>query len=249
MPQEQVEEYLEAIFDIAGKDGIAKTSDVASRLDKSPASVTEIFISMDKTGLVIYTPYKGVTLTEKGLHEAEKIKRKHRLLEVLLVNHLRVRCKKVHEEACKMEHSISDDIGNAICRLLEAPARCPSGELIFPCDKAVETCNECETAGDSSTTLRSRNVVPITDLEPSEKGTIAFLRGSKNIVQRLCDLGLTPRTEVVLLRKTPMGGPIELSVRKTKLAIGHDIADNIFIEAPSGVRHGRWRRRIRGNKT
>jgi DtxR family Mn-dependent transcriptional regulator len=52
------------------------------------------------------------------------------------------------------------------------------------------------------------------------------------VVQRLSDLGLTLGTTVSLLKKTPMGGPVEILVRRTKLAIDHAIAENIFIESP-----------------
>jgi DtxR family Mn-dependent transcriptional regulator len=71
--------------------------------------------------------------------------------------------------------------------------------------------------------------VPITDLEPCEKGIIKFLRGNQKIVQRLSDLGLTLHTEIELLRKTPMNGPIEVCIRRTNLAIAREIADNIFV--------------------
>ncbi len=232
MPKEQVEEYIEAIFDIAGKGGTAKTSEVAKRLQNAPASVTEVFQNMAHSGLVKYEPYKGVSLTEKGLEAAMKIKRKHRLLEVFLSKILHIDPDKVHEEACRMEHAISDEVGDAICRLLNAPARCPGGKLIYPCEKGIDTCDKCEeAAADNDTSAVQRKVVPITDLKPCQKGSIALLRGSRKVIQRLSDLGLTPGTEVTLIRKTPMGGPIELSVRRTTLAVGHDIADNIFVEA------------------
>lgn len=90
MPREQVEEYIEAIFDIAGKNGTAKTTDVAKRLKNAPASVTEVFRSLADSGLVRYEPYRGARLTEKGLSSARKIKRKHRLLEVFLAKILRI---------------------------------------------------------------------------------------------------------------------------------------------------------------
>ncbi len=234
MPKEQVEEYIEAIFDIAGKNGTAKTTDVAKRLQNAPASVTEVFRSLADSGLVRYEPYRGATLTEKGLSSARKIKRKHRLLEVFLAKILRIDPQKIHEEACKMEHSISDEVGDAICKMLNAPARCPGGKLIYPCDKMIATCNEClkaNDAADKAASVMQRKIVPITDLKPGQKGIIALLRGSKKVIQRLSDLGLTPRTEVILMRKTPLGGPIELCVRRTTLALGYEIADNIFIEA------------------
>jgi DtxR family Mn-dependent transcriptional regulator len=230
MGQEQIDEYIEAIFDIAEKDGTAKTTDVAKKLKNTPASVTEVFQNLATGGLVHYEPYKGVSLTQKGLEEAKKIKRKHRLLEVLLSKTLHVPCEKVHEEACRMEHSVSDEVGNAICRLLGAPCRCPGGQMIYPCNQAVETCNECEVIRGEHPVLRKENVVPLTELKPSQKGIISFIRGRRKVIQRLCDLGLTPRTEVVLIRKAPRGGPIELLVRRTNLAIGVEIADTIFVE-------------------
>lgn len=233
MPREEVEEYIEAIFDIAGKDGIAKTTEVAKKLNNSPASVTEVFQSIAQRGLVQYEPYKGVYLTEKGYETAMKIKRKHRLLEVFLSDILHIDQDKVHDEACRMEHCISDQVGDAICKLLEAPARCPDGKLIYPCQKGIATCNECELSaktGDQGAQTK-RKIVSITDLKPCQKGVIALLRGSKKAIQRLSDLGLTPGTEITLVRKAPLGGPIELSVRRTALAVGKDIADNIFVKA------------------
>jgi DtxR family Mn-dependent transcriptional regulator len=233
MPKEQVEEYIEAIFDIAGRDGTAKTTEVAKRLNKAPASVTEEFQSMAHGGLVQYEPYKGVSLTEKGAKAAMKIKRKHRLLEVFLAKLLHIDPERVHGEACQMEHCVSDEVGDALCKMLNAPARCPNGKLIYPCEKDVETCNECKEAVEKGGSVQ-RKILPITDLKPCQKGVIAFLRGGRRMIQRLSDLGLTPGTEVTLLRKTPLCGPIELSVRRTSLAIGHDIADNIFVEAAGG---------------
>jgi DtxR family Mn-dependent transcriptional regulator len=239
MPKEQVEEYLEAIFDIAGKDGTAKTSEVAKKLQNTPASVTEVFQSMARNGLVQYEPYKGVSLTATGAEIAMKIKRKHRLLEVFLAEVLQLAPEKVHDEACRMEHCISDEVGDAICRLLNAPARCPGGELIYPCEKGFDSCMEClKAAGRSTSAVQGkvqRKIVPITDLKPCQKGIIAFLRGSQKVIQRLSDLGLTPGTEVTLRRKTPMAGPIEVCVRRTSLAVGHDIADNIFVEDAGAI--------------
>ena len=234
MPKEQIEEYIEAIYDIAGKTGLAKTTEVAKRLHNAPASVSEVFGSLAESGLVRYEPYKGAALTDAGEEVALKIKRKHRLLEVFLSEILGIDPEKVHEEACRMEHSISDEVGDAMCRMLNAPARCPGGKLIYPCEKEIGTCNECRTAAESKDPDKfaaPRKVVALTDLRPCQKGTIALLRGDKKVIQRLSDLGLTPGTEIVLMRKTPMGGPIELCVRRTNLAVGHEIADNIFVKA------------------
>ena len=230
MPPEQLEEYLKTIYDIAGKNGSAWTTAIAKCLKLSPPSATEAMKNMAEKGLVIYEPYKGVTLTKEGLAIATKIKRKHRLLEVFLTDILNIDKEKAHVEACKLEHDISDETESALCKMLNAPARCPHRSHISPCTMVVGTCDECEGAkGAKEHKEQKGNVIPITDLEPCEKGIIKFLRGNKKVVQRLSDLGLTLHTEIKLLRKTPMNGPIEVCVRRTNLAIAREIADNIFV--------------------
>ena len=230
MPSEQVEEYLKAIYDIAGKDGTARTTAIAKCLNISLPSVTEAMQKMAEQGLVVYEPYKGVTLTKEGVAIATKIKRKHRLLEVFLTDILHIDKDKAHAEACKMEHSLSDETEIALCNMLNAPAKCPHGSPISPCTMVIGTCDECNVnPGDHEHKADDRNIVPITDLVPCERGVVAFLRGDKKVVQRLSDLGLTLHTEIELLRKSPMNGPIEICVRRTNLAIAREIADNIFV--------------------
>jgi len=66
MAQEQVEEYLETIYDLESRDGSAKTTAIAKCLDVAPASVTEVLKSLSGKGFVRYEPYHGATLTEEG---------------------------------------------------------------------------------------------------------------------------------------------------------------------------------------
>jgi DtxR family Mn-dependent transcriptional regulator len=238
MAQEQVEEYLEAIYDIAGTDGAAKTTAIAKCLKVAPASVTEALQSLAEKNLVNYEPYKGASLTDEGKKIAETIKRRHRLLEVFLADVLHINRTKVHDEACRMEHTISEDTENALCRMLNAPSRCPHGSPISPCTKGVGSCSECDGVTGSAvpflSDLRTSAIIPITDLGAQEKGTIAFIRGDCKVVQRLSDLGLTLGTTVSVTRKAPMNGPVEVFVRRTKLAIDHKIAENIFVNAIKG---------------
>ena len=234
MAQEQVEEYLETIYDLELRDGSAKTTAIAKCLKVAPASVTEVLRSLFEKGLVIYEPYHGATLTDEGRKIAGTIKRRHRLLEVFLTDVLRINREKVHDEACRMEHTISDETENALCKMLAAPAHCPHGSPISPCNKEVGSCVERDGAGKEGEAVNSRDkkIISIITPLPEQKGKIAFIRGDGKVVQRLSDLGLTLGTSVSLLRKTPGGGPVEISVRRTKLAIDHVIAENIFIEPP-----------------
>ncbi|MFA5332091.1 MAG: metal-dependent transcriptional regulator [Methanoregula sp.] len=238
MAQEQVEEYLEAIYDIAGTEGAAKTTAIAKCLKVAPASVTEALQNLAEKNLVRYEPYKGAALTEDGKKIAETIKRRHRLLEVFLADVLHINRAKVHDEACRMEHTISEDTENALCRMLNAPARCPHGSPIAPCSKGIGSCSECDMVAGSAIpvppAIRTAEIIPITSLGAQEKGTIAFIRGDCKVVQRLSDLGLTLGTTVSVTRRAPMNGPVEVFVRRTKLAIDHTIAENIFVNPVTG---------------
>ena len=230
MASEQLEEYLESILDIEEREGIAKTSAIARCMKVAPASVTEALQTLSDKGYVKYEPYKGATLTEQGWEMARKVKRRHRLLEVFLSDVLHINRENIHDEACKMEHTLSDETECALCKMLKAPARCPHGSLIEACDRKVESCSAClEEAKPPEACARDEPLVPVTSLKPGQKATIAFIRGDAGVVQRLTDLGLTLRTEIKFVRKAPLLGPVEIAVRRTKLAIDHAIADHIFV--------------------
>ena len=79
-----------------------------SKTRRRTPSVTEMLKKLAETNYIKYSPYHGSTLTEKGLKEAQKITRKHRLLENFLSNVLHIGNDKVHQEACQMEHTLSD---------------------------------------------------------------------------------------------------------------------------------------------
>jgi len=74
------------------------------------------------------------------------------------------------------------------------------------------------------------NLLPITELEPGERGEITCIKGNRKIIQRLADLGLTPNTCISIVKTAPFNGPVEIAVRGCKLAIGRDIAENILVK-------------------
>ena len=230
MPQEHIEEYLEAIYDIAGREGTAKTTEIAERLNNAPASVTEAFQRMKQKGLVRYESHKGVSLTTKGYKIATKMKRKHRLIEVFLDKMLHLPHEKIHDQACKMEHTLTDETEIALCKTLKGPTECPDGSPIPPCNLDVKNCQECLLERNPTLEKRDKDIIAITSLQLGENAKIAFIRGGGGVMQRLCDLGLTNGTIVSLVRAAPLNGPIEICVRGCKLVIGRGIAEKIFVQ-------------------
>ena len=130
MAQENKEEYLEAIYELTEEETSAKTSDIANHMNVKPASVTEMLGKLSKEGFVAHTPYHGVTLTKKGKKHARKMKRKHRLIERFLHDVLGIKKKNIHDEACRLEHGLSDESEKALDKLLGHPETCPDGNKI-----------------------------------------------------------------------------------------------------------------------
>jgi DtxR family Mn-dependent transcriptional regulator len=191
-----------------------------------------------ESGYVNYTPHQGVTLTRQGFEIAEKMTRKHRLLERFLHDVLKIGKEKVHQEACAMEHTLSDETERALCQTLKSPDKCPDdGKIIPACNYGFSNCNECHQWGVDKLEQagkRKQNVVSMSTLRENQDGTVAFIRGDNKVLRRLLDLGLTPGTKVTVSRVAPLKGPMEISVRGSRLALGDEIACNVFVERASG---------------
>ncbi len=231
---ENAEEYLEVLYKLSLEERPVKTTKISKMLNIAPASVTQMVKKLENDGYLNYSPYKGVTLTEEGYNIASKITRKHRLLERFLHDVLHIKMENVHEQACEMEHSLSDDAERALCQLLEQPDECPDdAELIPVCDFKFETCEECRKRRQEEVNevgKRDKNLVSITNLKRNEKGKISFIRGDYKVIRRLMDMGITIGAEVSVLEVAPFKGPVELLVRGSHLALGRDIAKNVFVE-------------------
>lgn len=228
------EEYLESLYTLTQNGEAASTSEISKRLNVAPASVTEMLKKLADKGYVDYLPYRGVTLTPKGFELAEKMTRKHRLLERFLHDVLHIGNDKVHAEACAMEHALSDEAERALCQTLKAPDKCPDdGKVIPACNLGFSSCRECQQWGSSNLDevgKRKVNVVSIASLKEKQTGNVAFIRGDNKTLRRLLDLGLTPGTKVSVNRIGPLKGPVEICVRGSKLAVGDEIACNVFVE-------------------
>jgi DtxR family Mn-dependent transcriptional regulator len=230
-----IEDYLKALYILSRNGKSISTTEVAEHFKIAPASVTEMLKKLAKKGYVKYSPYHGAHLTDKGFQIAEKITRKHRLLERFLHDVLRIGNDKVHVEACEMEHALSDEAEEALCRFLKHPAVCPDdGKIIPACELPFSTCEECvrlhkknlEESG-----RRERIPFAISQLKDGEHGRVVFIRGGHKVLQRLCDMGLTPGTEVKVVKSAPFHGPLEILVRGSRLALGRGMTEIIFVEA------------------
>ena len=210
----EAEEYLEAIYRLEKKTGFARTMELARQLKVVPGSVTNTIEGLERRGLVIHEPYRGVKLTEKGRKLALDVLRRHRLAERLLTDVLRLDWSEVHDAACKLEHAIATDIIKPLEKALGHPKTCPHGNPIpTACGGIIEEKSE-----------------PLVNLSTKERGVIVKITDEEpSILQHLSTLGLMPRVSVEVEQKAPFGGPVAIRVGEASYTLDHKVVSVINV--------------------
>lgn len=230
---ENIEEYLETIYRLSHNGERVKTTKISKTLEIAPGSVTQMLKKLDKMGYVDYSLYQGVKLTEKGLKTAKSITRKHRLLERFLHDILKLKNNLLHDQACEMEHSLSDEAERALCQVLDHPDKCPDDCIIPACDLPFTSCEECISRREEEVDelgKRSENLVSIMELKSHQQGKVSFIRGDYKIIRRLLDMGITIGAIIKVIKVAPLSGPVEVAIRGSNLVLGRNIACNVFVE-------------------
>ncbi len=207
------EEYLETILYLTRGGRTAKTKDIADAMGIKSPSVTEMLAKLKDQGYVEYQPYVGATLTEKGRAEAVQMERKHQLLETFLVDTLGVERDAAHDEACEMEHSISDSTVAKICAFLGHPRFCPDDHSITP----GECCEKSEES------------VPLTKLNEGDSATIKIVCADHNTRDYLVSLGFLPDVLLSIKKRLPSNSLL-VRIKGSEIAIGSDIAEKILVK-------------------
>jgi DtxR family Mn-dependent transcriptional regulator len=229
---ENVEEYLETIYKKSLADSMAKTTEISKDLGIAPGSVTQMLKKLESEGYVTYYQYKGVKLTDKGYKIARSIVRKHRILETFLYETLNINIEDLHEQACAMEHSLSDEAERKLCQLLDYPNQCPDDHNIIPvCDLNIPTCYECSKISNiEEIPRRIENLIAISDMRPQQVGKIKFIRGSNETLQELLDLNITLESEITMINSTPLNGPVKILVDGKDVLLDKNLSYDAFVD-------------------
>lgn len=141
----RLEDYLEAVSVLVGRDGVARVRDIAARTEVSKSSVTAALRHLSASRLVRYDPYQLVTLTPRGEELGQQIRRKHETLRQFLVNVLNIEPGKAEANACRMEHVVDDEVLQRVSLLAEfAQERQPdSGDWL---DRFLTYCRRRESS-------------------------------------------------------------------------------------------------------
>lgn len=217
-----VEEYLETIYRLQCKHGIAKTSDIVGSLKVAVGTVTNTVERLEREGLLIHEPYKGVKLTERGLKLALRIVRRHRLSEKLLTDFIGLDWAKAHEEACRLEHGIRDDVADRLEEALGNPTTCPHGNPI----------------PSKSGEIKEEEAIPIQDASIGDYFEIVKVAEEEGMLQYLDSLSLKPGVSLKIEEKAPFDGPITLIVSGRRYSIGRKVASQIWVKPLETRRRG-----------
>lgn len=126
-----IQDYLRAIFKLAGDEGDKVTTNALAReMRVSAASASAMVKKLAALGLVEHAPYRGVTLTDDGSRVALEVTRHHRLLELYLARTLGIAIDDVHDEADRLEHVLSEELEARIDEALGYPTHDPHGDPI-----------------------------------------------------------------------------------------------------------------------
>jgi DtxR family transcriptional regulator, Mn-dependent transcriptional regulator len=220
MPSLTVENYLKAALQTSMRTGRewVGTGEFADALGVLPGTVTSMLKTLDESHLVEYQPYKGARLRDAGRKLAMRVLRRHRLIELFLVQTLGLSWDQVHEEAEHMEHAVSDFLIDRMDEYLGRPPRDPHGDPIPTVEGEFRTrtgtavrLSECG----SGTRIR---LVRVTNQESD------FLR-------YLSDAGVKIGSLGTVKENNPAAGLIAVELEGRPVSISHSAAEALWVEA------------------
>ena len=209
-----VEDYLKAVYKLQQDEVSVSTTSLAEELGRSAASVTNMVKGLAGQGLLQYAPYRGVRLTAFGEVTALRIIRRHRVLELYLIEKLGFSWDDVHAEAERLEHAASDDLIDRMAQALGEPSVDPHGSPIPTREGEIAT----------------TEWISLGDLEHGRHGVVREVSdGNGDTLRRLAQLGLLPGTRIRVLAEMADGGA-HVVVDNRQLDIESTLARAVFIE-------------------
>jgi DtxR family Mn-dependent transcriptional regulator len=211
-----LEEYLEAIYELEEEGTRVIQARLAEHLGLSPPSVSEMARRLRDEGWVVVRD-RALHLTDKGRRRAVSVVRKHRLAERLLTDVIGVPWHQTHQEACRWEHVISDEVEERLVALLENPATCPHG-------------NPIPGAG-----IPRDDLSALVDAEPGDHITLERVTEQVEVdleaLIYLDDHGFVPGAAAEVRSRAP-DGTLTLALAEGSIALGPALAAQLYVSRP-----------------
>jgi DtxR family Mn-dependent transcriptional regulator len=175
---------------------------------------------LETEGLIERGKHKEAILTAKGRERAERVVRKHRIIERLLTDFMGYTAAEAHVHADELGDTFTEDMVERIAERLGHPERCPHG---WPVDTAYEQ-------------AENRQLEPLSALEPGEHATIVRLaEHDGKLLHWFYDQGLVPGAQIELREAQPAAGQFTVRVNGGERSVGEKAAEGLFVRpAKSG---------------
>jgi DtxR family Mn-dependent transcriptional regulator len=210
------EDYLKAIYRLNGAEEIVSVGKIATALGITSGTVTTMMKQLHAGGWVTYFPRRGPKLTDSGRQTALQVIRRHRLLEVLLVDVFEMDPSEVHAEAEILEHAVSERLAERIDIHLGRPSHDPHGTQI----------------PDATGVLRHSSLKPLTEMPEGGRYDLRRLkRTDQPFIDWLAGFGIAVGSDVGFAKKDQVTGIVTLETAGgRRVQIGETAAAALWVE-------------------
>ncbi len=209
-------EYLAEIYRLQEYSPTVSTTSLADRLEVSAPAVPRMLKRLKSAGFVKHVPYQGVELTDLGRKEALLELRRHRVLEVFLVQVMGFSWGEAHDHADDLGQGLNDALVAKMADMAEHPTHCPHGEPIPSEDGVIVDPNDME----------------LVSAAVGYKGRISRVRTRQpDILDYLAANQLVPGTPFEMIGRAPFNGPLSLRIGRNDITIGAELAQMLYVSA------------------
>ncbi len=232
-----LEDYLETVYLLVQKYRFARVRDIADDRKVKAASVTPALKRLAEMGLVEYEKREYVQLTKEGERQALRVISRHQVLSRFFREFLQMPSEKAEQEACAMEHSLSNEAMDRFVRFMEFVTVCPTGSLellqrFHTCARVQQGQSYCSSpcpTTSSKMTPAGDPTMGLNKLKPGAQGRVMQVNATGAIRQRLLDMGLLPGVVVRVERSAPGGDPVWIQVQGAQLALRKKEAESVLV--------------------
>ena len=217
-------DYLVAIYELSESGARISTSVLAQKMEVSPAAASSMTKRLMETGHVVRSAQAGICLTDQGRIAALQLLRRHRLLEVFLIEVMGFTWDQVKAEAMRLEHAISPEFEKRMEILCNFPTHCPHGDPVPSHDGEI----------------LSEDLVCLAELQPGQAGELRRVANhDAPMLRYLSQLNLVPGYQIKVVNVEPFEGPSIVQIQgdgaqtnpeNFEKIIGRPLAKRIFVK-------------------
>ncbi|MDT0320367.1 MULTISPECIES: metal-dependent transcriptional regulator [unclassified Streptomyces] len=219
------EMYLRTILELEEEGVVPMRARIAERLEQSGPTVSQTVARMERDGLLTIAGDRHLELTAEGRRLAQRVMRKHRLAECLLVDVIGLEWEHVHAEACRWEHVMSEAVERRVLKLLNHPTESPYGN-------PIPALAELGEAGEADPFL-SEGMVALSELDSDGGKTVVVRRIGEpiqtdaQVMHTLRRAGVQPGASVSVTAGS--GGSVQVGSGGESAELAHHVAMHVFV--------------------